>query len=462
MKPSVPTDFTLVGAASYEMDLRKGDSILKSMKLILSISIGGAMLGAASIGHAGELKAGAAKVSITPTADEFPYQIGREKPFVGVHDDVFARALVLDDGKTRVALVVEEVESIPDPKGTVAQVAQAIGAPETNVIVSATHTHESLTVFIHGNQLTPAQQKEIEHSRAGAVAAATQAAANLQPARISFGRGEAYVNINNGEQNGISNWYDPKGPSDKTLDLIRVETNSGQPLAMVVNYGTHAETMYRSVVKDGGYEVTGDIPGEVSRLMETNQAGAPVVLFTAPAEADELGYFKSLQPKNGPLPEADEGAAGYALMNEMSRRIVDAAFGVEDTMKQGGSDVTLQASAGAVTCPGGRTRMDNQTHQVSSTDGPPVTIPISVIKINDIAIAAISADMGNQIGKEIKQASPVPNTMVVSQLAGAVGYILSDASYQHPGHGLGGSPVKAGCAEKAIPDGIAKLLSAHQ
>ena len=327
--------------------------------------------------HAGELRAGAAKVSITPTPDEFPYQIGREKPFVGVHDQVFARALVLDDGKTRVALVVEEVESIQDPKGTVSQIAQALGVPESNVIVSATHTHESLTVFIHGNQLTPTQQEEIQHSRQGAIDAAKQAAAKLQPAKISFARTEAYVNVNNGEQNGIDYWYDPKGPADKTLDLIRVESTGGQPIALVINYGMHAETMYRSVVKDGGYEVTGDIPGKVSDMMETNPTGAPVVLFTAPAEADELGYFKSLQPAQGKLPQADEGAAGYALMDEMARRIAAAAFEIEVTMKPGVSKVTLQAAAGTAVCPGGRTRMDNQTHQITSTDGPPVTIPLA-------------------------------------------------------------------------------------
>lgn len=408
--------------------------------------------------HAGELRAGAAKVSITPTADEFPYQIGREKPFVGVHDDVYARALVLDDGKTRVALVVEEVESIPDPKGTVTQVAQALGVPESNVMVSATHTHESLTVFIHGNQLTPAQHEEIEHARSGAVEAAKQAAANLQPAKIAFGRGEAYVNINNGEQAGIDYWYDPKGPTDKTLDVIRIESAGGQPIALVVNYGTHAETMYRSAVKDGGYEVTGDIPGAVSKIMETNPAGAPVVLFTAPAEADELGYFKSLQPANGKLPEADEGAAGYVLMDAMARRIVAAAFETEDIMKAGESNVMLQAKAGSATCPGGRIRMNPQTHEINRTDGTPVTIPLETIKIGDIALAGVSADIANQIGKEIKQASPVPNTMVISQVSGNVGYILSDASYEHPGHGLGGSPIKSGCAENAIPDGIAGLL----
>jgi len=69
--------------------------------------------------------------------------------------------------------------------------------------------------------------------------------------------------------------------------------------------------------------------------------------------------------------------------------------------------------------------------------------------------------MGTKIGQEIRAASPVKNTILVSQLAGAIGYILPDASYEHPGHGVAGSPLKAGCAAKAVPEGIAALLSAH-
>ena len=417
-------------------------------------------LGLARTASAGELRAGAAKISITPTADEFPYTMGREKPFVGVHDQVYARALVLDDGTTKVAIVSAEVEAIPDFKNVVDQVAQAVGIPASNVMMTATHTHESLTVFIHGTNLLPVQQEEIEHVRKGLIDAAKEAAAHLQPARIAFGRGEAYVNINNGEQAGIKSWYDPKGPSDKTLDVVRVESTAGQQIAMVVDYATHAETMYRSVSKDDGYEVSGDIPGAVSQMLEKNPAGAPVVLFLPGAEADQLSMFKSLQPEVGNMPGADEGAAGWGLVDVLSRRLVAAVLDTVSGMTPGTSNVTLQAQVSSVTCPGGRTRLDNKTGQITHQDGPAVTIPLATIKIGDMAIAAVGGDIGSAIGGEIRAASPVPHTMVTSQLAGAVGYLLPDASYEHPGHGLGGSPIKAGCVEKELPKAIAASLSA--
>jgi hypothetical protein len=463
--------------SSVEIDL-KGEPQMKQSRPLTNFIVFAMATSILATAYAGQLRAGAARVSITPTADQFPYIIGREKPFVGTHDDVYARALVLDDGATRVAFVVVEAVSVPDPKHVETDVAQAAGVPESNLILCASHTHESLTTFIHGTNLIPSQLEEIEHVRAGAVEAARQAVAHLEPAAIAFGRGEAYVNINNGEQAGLTSWFDPKGPSDKTLDVIRVESASGQPIAMLVSYATHAETMYRSVTKDGGYEVSGDIPGAVSRMLEKNPAGVPVVLFMPPAEADQLGIFKSLQPAVDKLPQADEGAAGWALVDEMARRLTIAVIDTEGKMPPAVSNVTIQAATSTVTCPG-RVRPtgpppgppaggqaqgaaggppQGESGEPPQGEPAPVVIRLSTVRIGDIAFAGVAGDMGTKIGQEIRAASPVKNTIVISQLAGAVGYIMPDDSYAHPGHGVSGSPLKAGCAEHSIPKGVAALL----
>ena len=426
-----------------------------NQRWLLTISVAvGVAVGSVPLASAGVLRAGAAKVSITPSSDEFPYTIGKEKSFVGVHDEVYARALVLDNGTTRAAIVIAEVEAIPDSKRVVEEVAEAVGVPTSNVIVAASHTHESLTVFIHGTDLTPTQMEEIEHVRKGSVEAARQAVANLQPARIAFSQGEAFVNINNGDQAGLTTRFDPKGPSDKTLGVVRVENAQGKPLALLVNYGTHAETMFRSVTRDGGYEVSGDIPGAVSKILEGSAAGAPVVLFLAGAEADQRPLFESLQLPVDGLPVADEGAAGWALLDVMARRLSSSALEAVEKMKPGAADVDLTVAAKSISCPGQRTLRDAKTGQVSRQDGPPVAIPISAIRIDDIGIAAIGGDVGSDIGKNIRAASPVPNLILTSQMAGAVGYIESDAAYQHGK----GSSLKPGCADQALSSGVAALL----
>jgi hypothetical protein len=406
---------------------------------------------------AGELRAGAAKISITSTPDEFPYQVLRELPFVGVHDNIFARALVLDDGQRRVVLVSVETTAVPFPEQVVKAVAGAANVPVSNVMVAASHTHVVPLVFYHGHDITPTQQREIDRLQQGAVQATRDAVAHLQPARIAAGRGEAFVNINNGEEANLKSWANPLGSSDKTLDLVRVNGADGSPIALLVNYATHGEVMFRSVTKNGGYEETGDLPGAASRILEGQTAAAPVVLFTSAAEGDQLPLFKSLQP-DAELPGADEGAGGWGVLDLLARRLSASVITTLGGMKPGVSEVRIGAVSGSVSCPGQHYQRDSNG-KVTSTDTAPVSIPLSVIRINDIALAGVGADLASNIGKAIKSASPVKQTSVVTMIAGSVGYVLNDASYVQPGHGAMGSPVKPGCAQRALSDGVARLLT---
>lgn len=433
-------------------------------KTIVCLALAAALALSASVGRAqaaaGTLQAGASKVDITPTPDEFPYVQGREKAFVGVHDPLFVRALVLDDGKRRVALISIEVTTVPMPEEMSAAASQTLGLPASSIMLSASHTHEAPLVFFHSPAPDPVQAKEIARIKQAIVTAAQQALANLQPATIAFARGQAFININNGEEKRLTTWNDPTGPSDKSLDVIRLQTRTGAPLALIVNYASHSEVMFRSVTKDGGYEVTGDISGRTAHLLEDSPKGAPVVFYTPAAEADQLPIFKSLEPA-GELPASDEGAAGWALLDVQSRRLASSVIDTLATMPAGNSNVSLAAGAGTVSCPGQQWRRDPATGAASLVDHPPVTIHLQVVRIGDIALAGVGGDLGTAIGGAIKAASPVAHTTVVSQIAGTVGYILPDAAYVHPGHGLMGSLLKPGCAQSAIVGGLRPLLSAN-
>jgi predicted pyridoxine 5'-phosphate oxidase superfamily flavin-nucleotide-binding protein len=411
--------------------------------------------------QAGELRAGAARVSITPPATEFPFVSGNEKPFVGIHDDVYARVIVLDDGQRRAALVMLEVTKVPTPDAISKSIAREIGARESDVMVAATHTHNVLSTSYHGGEPGPVHARDIERVQQGALAAARQATASLQAARIGFGRGEAWVNINNGEQAGSKKWFDPKGPSDKSLDVLRIETRDGKPIALLVNYATHAEVMFRSVTRDGGYEISGDLPGAVSRLLEAQSAGAAVVLFSSGAEGDQLSLFKSLQPA-GQLPAADEGAAGWALLNVQSRRLAGSVVDVIAAMKPATTTAQIDTAVASVTCPGQQLRIDSKTGQINVQSKPAVTIPLSVIRINDIVLAGVGGDVGTDIGRAFKAQSPYPQSTMITMVGDAIGYILTDGSYSTPGHGVAGSPLKSGCAERAVVNGLVQLLKPHR
>lgn len=406
----------------------------------------------------GTLKAGAARVDITPLPDEFPYQARGERPYVGVHDAVYARALVLDDGEREIAIVVVDVTMIPKPQEISKAIAGELRIPVVNLMLAATHTHNVPLVSYHGGEPDAAQAREMDRVKRGAIEAANKAKENLQPARIAFSRGEAWVNVNNGEQAGIKDGFDPQGPSDKSLDVLDVQGVDGAPIALLVDYATHAEVMFRSVTKDNGYEVSGDLPGAVARIIENQSVNSPVVLFASAAAGDQLSILKSLQPA-GNLPVADEGAPGWAILDAQARRLANSVLRVTANMPAGDSQVTLSAAVKTVECPGQHLRPNRETGRAEVEEKPPVEIPLSILRINNIVLAGVAGDVGSEIGMKFKAASPLPDSTMITMTSGSIGYILADASYEHPGHGVMGSPLKQGCAEKAVVQGLIDLIS---
>ncbi len=88
------------------------------------------------------LEAGAAASNITP--DLGVLIVGGFAPYPAehVHDELHARCLVLDDGKTRIALVVCDLLGLHRSVSVEARrlFQEATGIPPRNVLISATHT----------------------------------------------------------------------------------------------------------------------------------------------------------------------------------------------------------------------------------------------------------------------------------------------------------------------------------
>ena len=115
---------------------------------------------------------------------------GTPPPAKYVHDELCARCFVLDDGTTRIALVVSDNiyisrEVLDDAKR---QVTEATGLPADRMLMSCTHTHSSVSAR-WSNPLRPGKefteyQRFVAHRIADGVRCAIH---NLQPARIAWG-----------------------------------------------------------------------------------------------------------------------------------------------------------------------------------------------------------------------------------------------------------------------------------
>jgi predicted neutral ceramidase superfamily lipid hydrolase len=96
--------------------------------------------------HAGTLRAGAARVSITPAPDAaLPMSgyAGRTEGFKGIHDDLNVRAIVVDDGATQAAIVACEAIGIAHALADriIERVARETAIPRDNILLAAVHTH---------------------------------------------------------------------------------------------------------------------------------------------------------------------------------------------------------------------------------------------------------------------------------------------------------------------------------
>src|SRR6516162_10671712 len=139
----------------------------------------------------GHLRAGAARVDITPPVNPQYPPSGKYE-----HERLYVRAIVLDNGLTRAALLNADLGNMPEDVWTGAskQIADALKCPVENIIMSATHTHSGVPAG--PPPPGPPQQQAAAPLVTAMLDAVRQAKAKLQPALAGFGTGSSYLNVN--------------------------------------------------------------------------------------------------------------------------------------------------------------------------------------------------------------------------------------------------------------------------
>ncbi|MHC4433184.1 MAG: neutral/alkaline non-lysosomal ceramidase N-terminal domain-containing protein, partial [Planctomycetota bacterium] len=97
-----------------------------------------------------DLRGGFSKVNITPPVGVWlSGYASRDRPSDDIHDDLYARALVLDNGSNAVAIISVDLLWIPPQitRQVRAMVTDKTGIPQQNVLISSTHTHFGPRIF---------------------------------------------------------------------------------------------------------------------------------------------------------------------------------------------------------------------------------------------------------------------------------------------------------------------------
>ncbi len=159
----------------------------------------------------------------------------------GVHDDVWARVVIFDDGETRLALV--SLDAIGFGHDEVIDIRKQIPADAEidYAIISSTHTHESndLVGVWGGHPLKSGVNKEnMEYVKSQAVAAIVQASSNMRPAKLLFAQDLT------GAEDLLMDTRKPivKDPGLRLIQAIDAETDT--TLGVLVSWANHPETLW--------------------------------------------------------------------------------------------------------------------------------------------------------------------------------------------------------------------------
>ena len=228
------------------------------------------------------LVAGVARANITPSVgfDNMADYL-RLRPAVGVGNELYAKALVLSDGRRRVAVVAADIISFCEPllSDVRARIERLTGIERANVLLSASHTHSSPATS-DKDRPAPEYLAELAKKIAGTVYMAGQ---RQQEVLLGWGTGEAQIGVNRWQNtpDGIRWGPNPDGPVDPAVGVLRVDTLDGKPLAILVNYACHP-----TIMGADNLLYSGDYTSYVQSVIETAYHGQTMTLFTTGAGGD--------------------------------------------------------------------------------------------------------------------------------------------------------------------------------
>jgi len=396
--------------------------------------------------RAQELRAGYAKVDVTPSGPVFMggYDL-RGEPSDGVHghDRLYVRALVFEATGVRVAFVVADVIEIQGHDLFRRRIAEATGIPAANVLLGDVHNHSAPS---------PNAEAKTDWDRQFAddvIKAAQQAVANLQPVRIAAGTGHSRIAMNRRQvrpadsdstltfdENDASQSFgkhktdhpvmihefggvvrlgaNPLGPIDDAVQIVRVDKVSGAPLAIMIHYACHGTSL-------GGRnsKVSGEWMGRMQEYVEKQFPGLGSIYLQ--------GAAGDINPRvvGGLDGYKDNVETTWALGEEIGREVARVYRGLSP---ESWVSPRVQLESADILLP------RNYRELFQDFKATAITVPTTIVRIGDLMWTTFPGEMFSNIGKQVKAASPATFAHLMGYTDGYVGYFPEQKAYAEGGY----------------------------
>jgi neutral ceramidase len=451
------------------------------MKYLTTVVIWALLAASAS---SGELRVGAASVPITPPVGTPMAGYYSERGAQAVHDDLYAKAIVIEAGGRAAALVV--LDLISTPRDLVEQARREIERTTrlrgADIMISATHTHTGPLVdrnnaFGGQSDLVGAYVSGLPAKIAEAV---RRAEAQLAPARASAacGREESIAfNRRYHMKDGTVGWnpgklnprvIKPAGTIDPEVPLVSFESATGQPVAVYVNYAVHLDNI-------GEPRISADLPFTLARALADFKGPEMITVYSTGCCGDvnhidvnwrepqrgfsnpaRMGTILAAEvfrtwPRLKPV-EADAVRVRTAVVPLALPTINDA-----DIAKS--RSVIARVEDSKAPRPTFLEMVDAfKTRDVAARQGRPLEVEVQVIALgHELAWVSLPGEIFTELGLAIKQDSPFHRTIIAELANGSIGYIPARRAYAQGNYEV----VSARCAEgsgERLVDAALRLL----
>lgn len=420
---------------------------------------------------ASDLRAGAAAVDITPT--DFPQNMPggfsanmAEK----AHDPFHARALVLSDATTTLAMVVvDNLGAGPEVLDEAKTLASArSGIPTDKMLICSTHTHSGPSLNKRSEKAAAYWTRFVE----GVAQSIIQAHARLRPASFGaashplpdevfnrrwflkpgkmppnpFGRLDK-VKMNPGTSPDVLDR--PAGPTDPDITIISLQDAKRRPITLFANYSLH----YVGGTPPG--QMSADYFGEFARLMPYRLRGdGQFVAMMSNGTSGDINNipFGVTRPPREPFEQirivARKAAdAAWFAHRKIEKHLNDVPIGMlqrEATLKYRRPSAQDIAEANAVLAIKDQAAIDKLPRLAKNYAGSVVnaaqrtegtlTVKVQAIRIGDLAVCAIPFETFVEIGLDLKKRSPFPLTMVIGLANGRHGYLPTPEQHKLGGY----------------------------
>jgi hypothetical protein len=436
-------------------------------------------------------RAGAATSNVTPPLGELIVGGWSPLPANEVHDELHVRALVLDDGTTKLAFAIVDNVGIPaEVYDRAAQTVEgATGIPRACQLFAATHTHSATTArssnaMVYTDELTE-YQKFVAQRIADAVRIAHQ---RLAPAQIGWGGVEEaselfnrrwYVAEEKERRNpfggvdqvrmnpgGASTLIRPAGPVDPEVSFISVRSTSGQPICVLANYSLHYVGGVPSRMISADYFAI--FANQLERKMNAEGLSPPFVGIMSNGTSGDVNNINF--SNRGPSMKSFEkmsivGEKIATRVNEALQKIEYHAWvplAAERTQIQLNvrrPDAELLKYIQTINAKPAnaepyqqheRTYADRVQQLAESPES--VSIPLQAFRIGGLSVAAIPFEVFTEIGLEIKDRSPFDDCFTIELAGGSFGYLPTPAQHKLGGYEtwMGTNKVELTASEKIV------------